>query len=208
MPQDGFQTVEELPKLGIRIGVPMEDGRQLDITAWVDRDDPDHVIDGVLDKITRAANRQKAINSLPELRSQRQSVVDKAARLREDLAACDARFKVRFEMLDEQTAKTRAVLDDLIKEETSKHYSSGRSGDFKWQGAAKATASRYQGEIEKHPEEKKKIDAEWQVERSQKAALLKDAEAGIEALDRQLLAYERMARGERIDGVNGPANDA
>ena len=198
MPQDGFMHSPEEPKLGIRLGVPMEDGRQLDITAWVDRDDEQEVIDRVLDKITRAANRQKAINSLPELRSQMTSVVDKAARLREDLAACDARFAVRFQALDEQTARNRADLDRLTDEETGKHYSSGRSGEFKWQGAAKATASRYQAALEQHPAERTKIDAEWQVERSQKAALLKDAEAGIEALRRQTEAYEKLARGEPI----------
>ena len=198
MPQDGFMHSPEEPKLGIRLGVPMEDGRQLDITAWVDRDDEQEVIDRVLDKITRAANRQKAINSLPELRSQMSSVVDKAARLREDLAACDARFAVRFESLDQQTAKIRADLDRLTDEETGKHYAGGRSGEFKWQGAAKATASRYQAALEQHPAERTKIDAEWQVERSQKAALLKDAEAGIEALQRQTEAYEKLARGEPI----------
>jgi DNA repair exonuclease SbcCD ATPase subunit len=198
MPQDGYMHSPEEPKLGLRVGVPMEDGRQLDITAWVDRDDPDEVLDRILDKITRAANRQKAINSLPELRSQRTSVADKAARLREDLAACDARFAVRFQMLDEQTERVRADLDNLISTETEKHYGSGRSGEFKWQGAAKATATRYQDALEKHPAEKGKIDAEWQVERSQKAALLKDAEAGIEALERQIAAYEKMARGEPI----------
>lgn len=94
---------EDVPALGIEIVSALGDTRQVKLTTFVSRDAPKAELDGLLDKLVAAAERQEAKPKAAKLLDDIEDGERTLQNLRDDVTRLDAEHQVNLSRIDVQT---------------------------------------------------------------------------------------------------------
>jgi hypothetical protein len=191
------------PAIGIRIGVPGEDGRMIELTAYADRDEPVNNLNAILDKMRVAADRQRAIGQLPALRHELDGHRKIYEENRKALAAETAKLEETGKLYNERRAELIAKRDSALNTARDEHYASGRGSEYKPAGHVAGLAKRIESELHSIDGLETKATNENAAACSQIQAMIDKSRQSIDILERRVQECEKLANGEDISGLTG-----
>ena len=190
------QVLDEQPKL-ITIQIAVPDGRngQVCLATNLDQWSPQSTIDGMLDKLMAAAERQRAKITLPELKHEldgNRSVLEEN-RIR--LAEQDAGFAEQVAIYKEKRQTAQHAHDEIFDAAQRDHYGTGRQGEFKPRGTVLTKVNTLARAVKDIDAAVEKTTSEHLVARSQLVNEIHKREQSVEILTRRHAELEAMING-------------
>ena len=197
---EGVAEIDLAAGIAMRVSIPSEDGRLIEMTCVAPADATPDGLDLLLDKMVRAGNRQKALARLPALRTQleqhRERIVGNKGIIAQRMAEVAAKKEIR----EEERQKLRMHLNQLTEKAEAHHYDSGRRGAF--DPAKENVLKPPQRQLEALDEMDRKDEAEATVANSGNQNEILGDERTCALIRKMIVECERQARGEDISGVS------
>lgn len=133
--------VSEAPALGFSMQVDLGAGRVATLQTFLPNDCPLGELNEMLDKMTRAGDRQRAHYKIEELERDLEQSVRQHQQHQEDLDRIDAAYEKRQAERKAEAEKATKILDNFNEAARNNHLETGRRGEFKLTGGDK---SRYE----------------------------------------------------------------
>jgi hypothetical protein len=197
---EGVAEIDLAAGIAMRVSIPSEDGRLIEMTCVAPADATPDGLDLLLDKMVRAGNRQKALARLPELRTQLEQHQEKIVGNKGIIARRNAEVAARKEMREEERQKLRLQLNQLTEVAEVEHRNSGRRLAF--DPAKVQTLKPPQRSIDQLDEMDRKDEAEAIVANSGNQNEIIGDERTCALIRKMIAECERQARGEDISGVS------
>lgn len=128
----------EAPALGFSLQVDLGAGRVATLQTFLPNDCPQSALDGMLDKMTKAGDRQRAHYKIEELKAQLQREVDAIAQAQHDIDKTNADHEQRVAVLMADGERLQGKADEVLRVAQDEHVGSGRRGKFELRGTTKS----------------------------------------------------------------------
>lgn len=200
---DNSATAQEIaaPAIAMRLGVPGEDGRMFELTAYIDRDSSQSEIDHLADKMRKAADRQRAISQLPQLRHELDGHVGLYETNRKEAAAEKAKLKEQKAIYHERRRELTGSRDRAMDAARDDYIASGRRGEWKPRGHLAGDVKRIDAELKQIDDAERKAEQEHEVALSQIENMVQKNEMSVLILRRRIDECEALVRGDDIHGI-------
>lgn len=145
--------VQEAPALGFSLQVDLGAGRIATLQTFLPNDCPQHALDGMLDKMTKAGDRQRAHYKIEELQADLKKVQSAIDQAQYDIDKTNADHDTAMQLRHAEYDTLQSKLDKLMETARDEHVGSGRRGEFKLRGTTQSAHNAGTSAVEKAKEE-------------------------------------------------------
>jgi len=183
-----MSAVEDVPALGVEVVSALGDTRQVKMTTYVSRDAPKAEIDGLLDKLLAAAERQEAKAKIEKLRDDIEDGSRTLQNLHDDVTRLDADHALAVARFDVQASHVAGELRKINE-------AAEASGRNKLVGFSAKEAEKHQQMLDALRAEKEKLEAERTQHRGNINVTIARHEQHLTKLREKLAATVAIAGG-------------
>ena len=200
MAMDGTAEIDLNAGIAMRVSIPSEDGRMIEMTCVAPADCTPDGLDLLLDKMVKAGNRQKALARLPELRTQLEQHQEKIVGNQGIIAKRNAEVEARKSFRSVERSKLQLQLMQMADAAEADHQNSGRRGKFN--AATHQPLKPVQRQIDALDEMDQKDANETVIANSGNQNEIASDERTCALIRKMIDECERQARGEDISGIS------
>ena len=178
LPLSEKKSAGDVPALGMSLQVDLGMGRVCTLQTFVPSDVPQIDLNTMLDKMTRAGDRQRAHYRLEELHQALREEERKHAQMQEDVATAKSTFNVEQEKRVSEIERQTAVLTNFEAAKLAQR-GEGRREQPKLQGADKANVERLSEAVKLAKKAVTDADLQYQADCGNREASLQTHEKAI-----------------------------